>query len=182
MSVPSSCLPRMCVGFFFLAYFDWPTGIVSWFGCLPNTNPQQLTTGPSGEVPYWQGRALFALKTPTFICTQTHTHTNQLQHKLNTHFKQTLAGANPGAGTVCLCVWICITQPAPGRSQSAPLKVHKSWMFWPVITRPPAFQACRVPDSDRQPSSLGLKQTLWNVLMGRELILGLNLSGSLVPP
>lgn len=55
-------------------------------------------------------------------------------------------------------------------------------MFWPVITRPPAFQPCRVPDSDRQPSSLGLKQTLWNVLMGRELILGLNLSGSLVPP
>lgn len=86
------------------------------------------------------------------------------------------------AGTVCLCVWICITQPTPGRSQSAALKVHKSWMFWPVITRPPAFQPCRVPDSDRQPSSLGLKQTLWNVLMGRELILGLNLSGSLVPP
>lgn len=109
-------------------------------------------------------------------------HTNQLRHKLHTHFKQTHTGANPGAGTVCLCVWICITQPTPGRSQSAPLKVHKSWMFWPVITRPPAFQACGVPESDRQPSSLGLKQTLWNVLMGRELILGLNLSGSRVQP
>lgn len=119
----------------------------------------------------------------TNVCTaHTHTHTNQLRHKLHTHFKQTHTGANPGAGTVCLCVWICITQPTPGRSQSAPLKVHKSWMFWPVITRPPAFQACRVPESDRQPSSLGLKQTLWNVLMGRELILGLNLSGSPVQP
>lgn len=82
-----------------------------------------------------------------------------------------------------VCVFeYALHNPAPGRSQSAPLKVHKSWMFWPVITRPPAFQACRVPDSDRQPSSLGLKQTLWNVLMGRELILGLNLSGSSVPP
>lgn len=60
--------------------------------------------------------------------------------------------------------------------------MDKSWMFWPVITRPPAFQACGVPESDRQPSSLGLKQTLWNVLMGEELILGLNLSGIPIQP
>lgn len=43
--------------------------------------------------------------------------------------------------------------------------------------------ACISGPAERQtatdsPSSLGLKQTLWNVLMGRELILGLNLSGS----
>lgn len=43
----------------------------------------------------------------------------------------------------------------------------------------PGLQSAR----ERQTaSSLGLKQTLWNVLMGRELILGLNLSGSALQP
>lgn len=188
-SVPCLGPPRE----YCLADFDWPTGSVRLFGCLPNTNPQQLTTRHSGEVPYWQGWSFLPFYTHntsihrgsynTNACTaHIHTSTNQLWHKLHTHFKQTDTGANPGAGTVCLCVWICITQPTPGRSQNAPLKVHKSWMFWPVITRPPAFQVCRVPESDRQPSSLGLKQTLWNVLMGRKLILGQNLSGSPAQP
>ena len=35
-----------------LADFDWPTGSVRLFGCLPNTNPQQLTARHFGEVPH----------------------------------------------------------------------------------------------------------------------------------
>ena len=35
-----------------LADFDWSSGTPLLFGCLPNTNPQQLTTRRSGEVAY----------------------------------------------------------------------------------------------------------------------------------
>lgn len=75
--------PRECC----VADFDWPTGSVGLFGCLPNTNPQQLTTRHSGEVPYWQGWLFlpFCAKTLDMIqmCVQqVYTHTDQQQHKL----------------------------------------------------------------------------------------------------
>lgn len=74
-----------------------------------------------------------------------------------------------------VCLNMHYTAHAWQESKCSQITVH-------VITRPPAFQACGVPESDRQPSSLGLKQTLWNVLMGEELILGLNLSGIPIQP
>lgn len=160
-------------------------GSVSLFGCLPNTNPQQLTTRPFGKVPYWQRWPLFFTFLPhrhsiQMFIQRSSRQTILLQHKLHTHCEQTQKGANPGAGTVCLCVWICITQLMPGRSQSASLKVHKSWMVLACDHQAACFSDPQSSTERQTASSFGLRQTLWNVLMGRELIFSLNLSGSLV--